>query len=885
MITKLSSITTALLLFISALYAQTPTRPVYVNATNNTVIGQIKLDPANATNVATALAGIGYGNGRVLSVNGQTGNVVVAVPVQSVNGSTGAVSVAVPVQSVNGQTGAVALSFADLASISAGSNVVVVVSGTNYTIHVPSFPWSAITGAPSFDPAGTAVAQQQNLSNSVFNTGFLTAGSNFVFDVSGAAAAQMLNLSNSVNSTFTPLALLTGGTITNGTLRFFSAVNGPDTNSSLLLGSGSQGILLYGNYVDGEVGWESSLNFEINAGAWKFSHPLQFPDDTIQSSAGITNILSGTPNVTLGTNGYTITVNVSTQDLSGLLQPSATQNVFQLSAPNVITATNTMRSTLYINDALRINRWFSNASDTVFAVQTPGAASSMARMYHSAGTGVVLSLQGFEGRDTNGTVNWRITTQPITNLVSTTGFSTWAFTNGTGYLTTTNGDFGIFKPSVASTIWTNGATVDSITVTNFIYYTGPDNSGNQLATKDWTRTLLEIGNVLYCTTNALAFGTQEPTNHTYAGSTTVPANDGTLVFPITTNNQYAVAMTVTNIYPSGTVLHGPASIGIYMTRNSAGGGSRLSVKPELYYAYTNDLNTLHGDWSAAAQAITVTTTNVYRWTLAFPNTTLTNAARLLFKLKVTDVNNVTQAIIAVGQTFPSFAQLRTPGGSTVGGITEVLSTAGPITTNSATSITIGAPTNAWSLNNFPASIAVTVTNATLLNATNFVFNPSNYLWAVRTSNATLRMRWINLLSPRADGPSDSLAITWQGVTTTNCFGSAKGYGIAFLASTPHTNAVYAICSVSTNYGSPKQVNVVNGSSGSITFNNLWNTIPTKTFDGQGMIQDGNANLEGGVLYGVCTNNPTLYPLVTLFPRYTNTFSGTLIFTIENEVNP
>jgi hypothetical protein len=47
------------------------------------------------------------GGGAVTSVNGQTGDVVLTVPVTSVNGQTGAVTVSVPVTSVNGLIGAV----------------------------------------------------------------------------------------------------------------------------------------------------------------------------------------------------------------------------------------------------------------------------------------------------------------------------------------------------------------------------------------------------------------------------------------------------------------------------------------------------------------------------------------------------------------------------------------------------------------------------------------------------------------------------------------------------------------------------------------------------------------------------------------------------------
>jgi hypothetical protein len=260
---------------------------------------------------------------------------------------------------------------------------------------------------------------------------------------------------------------MTGGVLTNGAISFRTNLDGLETNLMLQMSADVSGLTLAVGLNDAVGGsWSGQLNYISDDNTWKFSSPIKFPDDTVQGSAGITTLLAGTPNVTLGTNGSTITINVFTQDLSGLLAPVSTQSLWNLTMSMISTAaSNTLRGTLYINDALRISRWFSNAVDTVFAVQTPGAANSMARMYHEAGTGVVLRLQAYELCETNGTILCRITTMPLTNIVSTTGFSTLEFTNGTAYIATTNATLGIFPPTLRNSIVTN-TTVDGLTVSN-----------------------------------------------------------------------------------------------------------------------------------------------------------------------------------------------------------------------------------------------------------------------------------------------------------------------------------------------------------------------------------------------------------------------------------
>jgi hypothetical protein len=392
----------------------------------------------------------------------------------------------------------------------AGSNIVIAVDGTNYTLHVPSLPWAAISGAPSFDTAGTALAQQQNLSNTVnsifgatglANTNYFAA-SNWVLTVS---ATDMMNLSNTV------------------------------------------------------------FNY-------------------------------------------------------GFLTATSTQSIFQLGAPNVITATNTHRATEYFNDAIRIQRNFSNASDTVFAVQTPGAASSMARLYHSIGTGIVLRLQGFEQSDTNGTINWRITTQPITN--------------------TTVAGFGV----------SNGVLTGAVASAEFVY---------------------------------------------------------------------------------------------------------------------------------------------------------SNA------------------------------------------------------------------------------VEIVVSNVTLNVASSYTFNPSNFLWAVRSSNAVLKLSYSNLRTTRSDTPLDSMATTWAGVGATNCFGEQGGYSIQSLSQATRSNAVFAPCAATLQ----SACQLPAGTSGTIFYRNIFNTNSTKTFDGFGGVINGNGQVGCGSIFGCCTNNPTLYPSLTYSSRFSTGVSATLMFSIINEVNP
>lgn len=191
-------------------------------------------------------------------------------------------------------------------SISGGSNVVIVLAGTNYTVHVPSLPWTAITDAPSFEAAG-------------------------------AAAAQMLNLSNTFNNAL--------GSIGAANSNYFAASN------------------------------------------WVL----------VVSATDMQNLSNTVFN-------------------AGFLTGSATQSVFHLGAPNVVTSTNTFRSTLYVNDALRINRWFTNAGgDTCFAIQTPGASVSMGRWFYAPGTGTILRTSQIQLMSTNGVINFTFENPPVTN--------------------------------------------------------------------------------------------------------------------------------------------------------------------------------------------------------------------------------------------------------------------------------------------------------------------------------------------------------------------------------------------------------------------------------------------------------------------------------------
>jgi hypothetical protein len=117
-----------------------------------------------------------------------------------------------------------------------------------------------------------------------------------------------------------PLAVMTGGVLTNGAISFRTNINGLETNRTLQLFADADGLTLAANLSDAEGGsWSGQLNYVAGDNTWKFYSPIQFPDNTIQSSAAITTLLAGTPNVTLGTNGSTLTINVTTQDFSGFL--------------------------------------------------------------------------------------------------------------------------------------------------------------------------------------------------------------------------------------------------------------------------------------------------------------------------------------------------------------------------------------------------------------------------------------------------------------------------------------------------------------------------------------------------------------------------------------
>jgi hypothetical protein len=240
------------------------------------------------------------------------------------------------------------------------------------------------------------------------------------------------------------------------------------------------------------------------------------------------------------------------------------------------------------------------------------------------------------------------------------------------------------------------------TFSNALYYTGTDNSGNQVATKDWTRSLLSIGNPIYHVTNQISTLGFEPTNFTYLGYSTALVETNALKIPITTAGQYCIAMVSTQLFTAGSILQGPANVVVYASRITGGAQNSLMFSPEIYYCYTSNPSVMLGDWTAAPQSITALSTNRYAWTIAFPNTTLLSNAYVVARMKVYSVNNVTQATFVCGQTFPSLIEFRTPDTTTLGtrGATNLVYSACPAVTNASydtttREITLAGPAMGW----------------------------------------------------------------------------------------------------------------------------------------------------------------------------------------------
>jgi hypothetical protein len=288
---------------------------------------------------------------------------------------------------------------------------------------------------------------------------------------------------------------------------------------------------------------------------------------------------------------------------------------------------------------------------------------------------------------TNDAVPFNIFTNqsaPYTNPVVATAF---AFQQGVGltrtWSVTTNGaDTVAITQAGFDTNYLDISTNGGIVVNAPMSLNVQGDNGNNVPDKNWVRSLMVSGEAIYQTTNkTLGFPAIPPTNYTYLGSSVIPALDGSVSVPTVSNNHYAITMISTNMLLAGTEIRGPASVECYLTRTDNGTADALSVKPEIYYFYTNAPSVLLGDFSAAAQSIVATTTNKYNWTIAYNDVTMISNAYIFVRMKVTSVNNSTTLIMGLGPTYPSRVSFPTPDASSLGtrGATNIVNFGGTAT--------------------------------------------------------------------------------------------------------------------------------------------------------------------------------------------------------------
>jgi hypothetical protein len=208
-------------------------------------------------------------------------------------------------------------------------------------------------------------------------------------------------------------------------------------------------------------------------------------------------------------------------------------------------------------------------------------------------------------------------------------------------------------------------------------------AGDELVPADWVRGLFEFGAIMYHSTNTASDVAFLPTNTTKLGVGEVPSADGVSTIVITGLNQYVSTIISTNAITDATWI-GPATTEFYAYSPSGTPSANytLSVKTEFYYVYNKSAQPTLGDWSAGAQSMTLGSTNLYKFVMAFPNTDVTGTAYRVVRLKVTSMGaNATNLFIFRGPTYPSRTYFREPSAETLGtrGATGAVYNTGGIT--------------------------------------------------------------------------------------------------------------------------------------------------------------------------------------------------------------
>jgi len=148
---------------------------------------------------------------------------------------------------------------------------------------------------------------------------------------------------------------------------------------------------------------------------------------------------------------------------------------------------------------------------------------------------------------------------------------------------------------------------------------GTNYNGNAYAEKSWVRSLFSGGFLLY------NIGSPHPSNSAWyiASYTTNTVQEVRSYTNIAVGDYLGYGIMSTSKF---TQLSSPMSVNAYLALEDAVGGKSYTICPEFYYTYgTGDIATLQGDYATGGSVVNTTATNLYSWTISFPNITATNS--------------------------------------------------------------------------------------------------------------------------------------------------------------------------------------------------------------------------------------------------------------------
>lgn len=194
--------------------------------------------------------------------------------------------------------------------------------------------------------------------------------------------------------------------------------------------------------------------------------------------------------------------------------------------------------------------------------------------------------------------------------------------------------------SSAQPIWRNQFTTNqppspvygTVTLDTNLHLSGPalsfsstasnNPAQNELPTAQWVRGLLSGGVQLYNVTNVHPVN---PTNFIASSMTNSTAQVRLYTNMVAGN--YAGSIMSTQRFSA---MLSPVTVNIYLSLS--GGGSAMSIHPEIYYSY--DGTNLLGDWDCGAQNVVLGSTNLYTFVISFPQVNATNATGFYVVRKV-----------------------------------------------------------------------------------------------------------------------------------------------------------------------------------------------------------------------------------------------------------